>query len=308
MNNILLSKKNRQLSGHIDLPSSKSISNRALIIRALCEDNFDIHRLANAKDTVVLDHLLKTGADLYDVGAAGTTFRFLTAYLATQTGSQVLTGSDRMKQRPIGVLVEALNKMGADIEYMEKEGYPPLKINTPKQFGQTSELQIPASTSSQYISALLLLAPILPNGLKLELVGEIVSRPYIEMTLQIMAYFGIEHQWDGQIIQVNRQSYQAKSFTVEADWSAVSYYYSLAALSDDCQLQLDGLFEESLQGDAVLQDMYTVFGVETNFNEQGLTLTKSKDAPLPPVFEYDFIKRADIAHTLAVSYAALAIK
>lgn len=307
MNNILLSKNNRQLNGHISLPSSKSISNRVLIIRALCENDFDIQRLANAKDTVVLDTLLKTESDIYDVGAAGTTFRFLTAYLAMQPGSQVLTGSERMKERPIGVLAEALKQMGADIEYMEKEGYPPLKINAPKRFGQISEIEIPASTSSQYISALLLLAPTLPNGLKLKLVGKIVSRPYIEMTLQIMAFFGVQHQWNEQTIHVAHQSYEAQPFTVEADWSAASYYYSLAAVSDECTLQLDGLFKESLQGDAVLQDMYKAFGVETSFNEDGLSISKAKNVSLPPVFEYDFIQCPDIAQTLAVTCASLGI-
>ena len=302
-----LSKKFPKLQGHISLASSKSISNRVLIIRALCEQNFDIKRLANAQDTQTLDRLLTTHPDIYDAGAAGTTFRFLTAFLCKQAGSQVLTGSERMKERPIGVLVDALKQMGADIEYLDKEGYPPLKINAAENFGQQYKISIPASTSSQYITALLLLGPSLPHGLELRLEGKIVSRPYIEMTLKIMAYFGVEHQWNEQCIRIEPQSYQARPFTVEADWSAASYFYSLAALSEECSLQLDGLLEESLQGDAVCQHIYKKFGVETSFNEQGLLLSKAKNATCTSVLEYDFLACPDIAQTLAVSCAALGV-
>lgn len=302
-----ISKKNPSLQGHIPLASSKSISNRVLIIRALCGQGFEIKRLANAQDTQTLDRLLTTNPDIYDAGAAGTTFRFLTAFLCKQAGSQILTGSERMKERPIAVLVDALKQMGADIEYLEKEGYPPLKINEAENFGQQHKINIPASTSSQYITALLLLAPSLPHGLELRLEGKIVSRPYIEMTLKIMAHFGVEHQWNGQCIHIVPQSYQARPFTVEADWSAASYFYSLAALSEECSLQLDGLFEESLQGDAVCQHLYKDFGVKTSFNEHGLLLSKAKDATCTAVLEYDFLECPDIAQTLAVSCAALGV-
>jgi 3-phosphoshikimate 1-carboxyvinyltransferase len=305
MNQLLLSATTRDLRGHISLAGSKSISNRVLIIRALSGEDFPIHRLANAQDTETLQALLATEASVLDAGAAGTTFRFLTAYLSTRPGEQVLTGTERMKQRPVGVLVEALRQLGARIEYLEKEGYPPLRIGESQHFGQTGQVSIPASTSSQYITALLLLAPTLPRGLQLELEGQIVSRPYIEMTLRLMAYFGVEHQWEGQVISVAPQAYQARPFTVEADWSAASYYYSLAALSDSCDLQLDGLFAESLQGDAVLQDMYRAFGVETTFNETGLQLTKAADASPAPIFEYDFLSCPDTAQTLAVTCAGL---
>lgn len=304
---IQLSKKSPDIQGHISLASSKSISNRVLIIRALCQDNFEIERLANAQDTQTLDHLLKTKPDVYDAGAAGTTFRFLTAFLCQQSGSQVLTGSKRMKERPIGVLVNALKQMGADIEYLEKDGYPPLKINEATSFGQQYQISIPANTSSQYITALLLLGPSLPHGLELTLEGKIVSRPYIEMTLKTMAYFGVQHQWEGQCIKIVPQSYQACPFTVEADWSAASYYYSIAALSDECSLQLDGLFQESLQGDAVCQQLYKNFGVETSFNAKGLLISKAKNAVCSPVLEYDFLECPDIAQTLAVSCAALGV-
>ncbi|MEM1215527.1 MAG: 3-phosphoshikimate 1-carboxyvinyltransferase [Bacteroidota bacterium] len=308
MNKLLLSRPHRVVNGTITLAGSKSISNRALIIRALCAQPFAIHRLANAKDTVTLEALLRSKAEVLDAGAAGTTFRFLTAYLSTQPGTQLLTGSERMKQRPIGVLVDALRQLGAKIDYVENAGYPPLKIGEATHFGQDAQLQIPASTSSQYITALLLLGPTLPQGLTLELTGNIVSRPYIEMTLGLMAYFGVEHQWEGAIIRIEPQPYQAREFTVEADWSAASYYYSIAALSETCDLQLNGLFADSFQGDAVLQDMYTAFGVASTFNETGVRLQKTATGSANPIFEYDFIECPDLAQTVAVTCAALGVK
>jgi len=303
-----LSRPDRHLRGEITLAGSKSISNRALIIQALCQDDFAIHRLANARDTATLQALLQSDDTELDTGAAGTTFRFLTAYLAAQPGTQVLTGSERMKQRPIGVLVAALRELGADISYLEKEGYPPLSIGESRIFGTAGQLCIPASTSSPYITALLLLAPTLPQGLTLELEGKIVSRPYIEMTLGLMAYFGIQHQWEDHTIRVPAQPYLARDFVVEADWSAASYYYSLAALSETCELQLNGLFADSFQGDAVIQQLYAAFGVETTFNEAGLRLTKKADATRPPVFEYDSLACPDVAQTLAVTCAALGVQ
>lgn len=300
-----ISKPDRHLKGEIQLAGSKSISNRALIIQALCTEPFEIKRLANAKDTETLEALLKSKEEVLDVGAAGTTFRFLTAYLASRPGTQVLTGSERMKQRPIGVLVEALRSLGGQIEYVEAEGYPPLRIGYQAGFGEDAHLRIPASTSSQYITALLLLGPTLPQGIRLELEGKIVSRPYIEMTLGLMKHFGVSHTWEGNVIRVEPQAYEANAFTVEADWSAASYYYSLAALSDSCDLQLHGLFADSFQGDSALQEMYTSFGVQTIFNETGLRLTKAAGTAPPPLFEYDFIACPDIAQTLAVTCAGL---
>lgn len=301
-----ISKPDRRIVGQVTLAGSKSISNRALIIRALCAESFPIHRLANAKDTQLLDSLLKSDKIVRNAGAAGTTFRFLTAYLAMQPDTQILTGTERMKKRPIGVLVEALRKLGADIEYLEEEGYPPLQINTPKDLGKTHRLSISAGTSSQYISALLMIAPVLPRGLELTLDGNIVSRPYIEMTLALMRYFGVQSRWDGHTIKIAPQDYQAKEFTVEADWSAASYYYAMAAFADELDLQLNGLFKDSAQGDAVLASMMEKFNIKTTFNENGIHLTKSNDS-LPPVFEYDFIECPDLAQTLAVICAGLGV-
>lgn len=299
-------KATHTLTGEITLAGSKSISNRTLIIRALSGENFPISHLANAKDTDLLQGLLASTDPVRDAGAAGTTFRFMTAYLSTQPGTQTLTGTERMKQRPIGVLVDALRKLGANIEYLEKEGYPPLLIGPPDSFGSNNQVQISAGTSSQYISALLMIAPTLPNGLELELVGKIVSRPYIEMTLAQMAYFGVQHEWEGQFIWVAPQQYQARPFVVEADWSAASYYYSMAALADEVDLQLNGLFKESLQGDAALTDIVAQLGVKTTFNEKGIHLSKNGLA-LPSVFEYDFLLCPDLAQTIAVICAGLGV-
>ncbi len=302
---LTLSRPASDLTGEITLAGSKSISNRVLIIRALCEERFPIHKLANAKDTVLLNRLLQSSGDTLDAGAAGTTFRFLTAYLSKQPGTQTLTGTARMKQRPIKVLVDTLRRLGAQIDYLEQEGYPPLRIGPPARFGENNTLSIAASTSSQYISALLMLAPTLPNGLRLELKGQIVSRPYIEMTLSLMAYFGISHTWTGQVITVPPQAYQGRDFTVEADWSAASYYYAMAAIAPRAHLQLNGLFKDSVQGDAVLAEMMQDFGVQTAFNKEGVLLQKKADAEVPDEFAWDFLTCPDLAQTLAVCCAAL---
>jgi 3-phosphoshikimate 1-carboxyvinyltransferase len=301
---IKLYKPEKRLKGRIQLSGSKSISNRALLIHALCQEDFPIHHLADALDTRLLKSLIGQTDAIYDAGAAGTTFRFLTAYLATQEGTQVLTGTDRMKQRPIKVLVDALRQLGAEIEYLEKEGYPPLKILQPSQLGTRNQLSIPASTSSQYISALLMIAPTLPGGLTLHLEGKIVSRPYIEMTLKLMQHFGVGHQWEANQIRVAPQAYQAQPFTVEADWSAASYYYGMGVLAEEVDLQLDGLFRESTQGDAVLSDMMKAFGIRTSFNTKGVHLSKKRGASSPEKFEWDFLRCPDLAQTLAVACAA----
>lgn len=301
-----ISKKDRVIKGAITLTGSKSICNRALLIRALSGLDFPIYKVAAAKDTQTLMELLGHQGEVYDAGPAGTTFRFMTAYLALQDGTQVLTGSERMKQRPIGILVNALNSLGANIEYLENDGYPPLKIHAPSSdFGQNNAVSIPANVSSQYISALLMIAPTLPNGLILNLEGHIVSRPYIQMTLNLMAYFGIKYEWKGNTISINNQNYIGKPFTVEADWSAASYYYTMAAFADECDLQLNGLFENSVQGDAVLSEMMAHFGVQTVFNENGVHLSKNENAISP--FVYDFLECPDVAQSLAVVCGGLGV-
>jgi 3-phosphoshikimate 1-carboxyvinyltransferase len=302
-----ISKPNRRIIGNLTLDGSKSISNRVLMIQALCQDNFDIQKISSSKDTQTLVQLLgQTDGDVYDAGAAGTTFRFMTAFLALQDGTQILTGSERMQQRPIGKLVNALRALGCDIEYLENPGYPPLRINTPASL-TTNALNIAADTSSQYITALLLIAPTLQNGLQLTLEGTIVSRPYIEMTLGLMAYFGVNHTWEGNTIVVAPQAYEAREITVEADWSAASYYYALAAFADELDLTLNGLFKDSLQGDAVAVEMGLHFGINTEFTETGLRLTRSTN-PRSERFEWDFVKCPDIAQTFAVICAGVGVQ
>lgn len=312
-----ITKPNRRIVGEITLDGSKSISNRLLIIKALCSINFNIHNLSTSNDTQTLKNLL-TQADnnVYDCGAAGTTFRFLTAYLAMQNGTQILTGSERMKQRPIGKLVDALRSLGCDIDYLENEGYPPLQINSPKSL-TINALHIKADTSSQYITALLLIAPTLPEGLRLTLEGHIVSLPYIEMTLALMTDFGVKHTWEGQTIVVEKQDYIAKDITVEADWSAASYYYAMAIFADELDLTLKGLFKNSLQGDAVVREMAVHFGVDTLFQDntnaaqpyrsETLKLVKTNE-PITDFFEWDFLKCPDIAQTFAVVCAGMGVQ
>ena len=302
----LISKSDKIIKGEITLDGSKSISNRALNLRALSGQNFEIQRISTSKDTRTLEKLLKEFATQkegetveLDTGHAGTTFRFLTGYLAAQKGTQILTGSGRMKQRPIGILVDALRKLGAEIEYLENEGYPPLRIKERKSDFSNNQLTIAANTSSQYISSLLMLAPTLPNGLELTLDGKIVSVPYIQMTLKLMQQFGIQHTWEGNLIKIEKQKYQGSDYVVEADWSAASYYFSLAALAEEVDLQLNGLFEKSTQGDSAIVKMMEQFGISTTFNDKGIHLKKSGNAP-EPMFEYDYLECPDIAQTLAV--------
>ncbi len=307
MKTIKISKSDKKITGAIHLDGSKSISNRVLIIRALCGEKFPIRHLSTSKDTQLMEQLLESEEDILDAGAAGTTFRFMTAYLAMKKGTQILTGSQRMKQRPIGLLVDALRKLGAKIEYIEKEGYPPLKINSLKNRNVQNQLTISAGMSSQYISALLLIAPTLPEGLELTLEGKVVSRPYIEMTLNIMQYFGVDSSWENQTIRISPQHYQAKPFTVEADWSAASYYYIMAAFAEEPDLHLIGLHEESLQGDSVLTEIMQNFGIQSRFTKTGIHLYQS-GKNLPFNFEYDFIRCPDLAQSLAVVCAGLGIR
>ncbi len=299
-----VSKPDHKLLGAVRLDGSKSISNRALIIRAFCRQAFEISGLSSAQDTQTLLRLLtKPPANYqYDCGAAGTTFRFLTAYLATQSGSQTLTGSARMLQRPIGPLVVALRQLGARIDYLGEEGYPPLRIHAPQYNGQ-QQLTISADISSQFISALLLIAPTLPKGLELMLAGKVVSRPYIEMTLRLMQHFGVQWKWQENCIRIAPQKYSPRSFRVEADWSAASYYYAMVALAKEVDLTLHGLFEQSLQGDAVLPRLMMPFGVQTKFFSQGIRLTKGPVSD--QLFDYNFIQCPDLAQTIVVLCAGL---
>lgn len=292
------------IQGEITLNGSKSISNRILMIQAILGEEFSISGLSKAKDTVILGSLLdKLEEPILDAGEAGTAYRFMTAYLAWKGDNQVLMGTKRMCERPIGVLADALNALGAKISYVGKEGYPPLQMKAHQESEWGQRITIGAHVSSQFISALLLIAPVLPNGMELVLEGKIISRPYIQMTLNLMEEFGICSLWHNDMIKVPPQAYQAKSFVVEADWSAASYYYSLAAIADQASIQLNGLQEESLQGDAVLVDIMKEFGIRTSFNTAGILLEK---VPCEiKGFKYDCSDCPDLAQTLAVICAAL---
>lgn len=296
-----------QLHGSITLNGSKSISNRLLIIQTLCESAFGIKGLSNAKDTIILKTLLTKIEDpLLDAGDAGTSYRFLTALLALRGDNQFLIGSKRMCERPIGVLVDALNELGAHVIYAGAEGYPPLNLKKHDGSSWGCRTSIGAHVSSQFISALLLIAPLLPNGIELILEGKIISRPYIQMTLNLMDRFGILSVWNKNMIKVPPQTYVAVDFKVEADWSAASYYYSFAALSQGTSLQLNGLYPNSVQGDAIVATLMKKFGIETNFNEAGILIEKK--GPVVDKFYHDFTDCPDLAQTFAVLCAALNVE
>jgi 3-phosphoshikimate 1-carboxyvinyltransferase len=300
--------KSKNLDVKIDLPSSKSQSNRLLIIDALCEQNSTLENLSQARDTQTMIRLLKSQTSILDVLDAGTTMRFLTAYTCVKGIKTILTGSKRMKERPIHILVEALQKLGAEIDYLEKEGYPPISI---KNFEQKQrQIDIRGDVSSQYISALVMIAPLLPLGLELNLVGIVNSKSYIKMTLALMQDFGIQFDWNEEnqrnLITIEPQKYQSKAYYVESDWSAASYWYALVALADDdSKVYLTGLKEKSLQGDSVLVEMMKAFGVHSTFDQGGVLLQKKKNDISH--FEQDFSDCPDIAQTLAVVCACKGI-
>jgi 3-phosphoshikimate 1-carboxyvinyltransferase len=307
MSSILVKNKQKELSGVIQLTGSKSLSNRALIIQSLCKESFDIEHISDSDDTRVLKHLLERKPDVMDVGHAGTTFRFLTAWLSMQPGSTILTGSERMKERPVKNLVDALLSLGANIRYLEKEGYPPLEIGTPgTKFHK--EISIAADTSSQFISALMMIAPALPEGLAITLQGRVVSRPYIDMTAGMMRYFGAEVKWDDNIISVSGKPYKARDIVIEADWSAASYYYVMAALSNASDLRLTGLKAESMQGDSKIADIARSFGVQTSFYDGGIRITKDQESKYPAFFERDFTETPDLAQGIAVMCAGAQVQ
>ncbi len=298
---------NKHIKGTIRLNGSKSISNRALIIRALCSDSFEIENLSNAKDTETLDGILKNFNNEIDAGAGGTTYRFLTAFLCSQKKRFALTGSERMKERPIGVLVEALKELGANIQYLEKEGYPPLSIDGKDIKG--GKIVMPGNVSSQYLSALLMIAPTLEGGLELEWKGTLVSRPYLLMTLNLMQYFGAECEWKQNSIVVKESPYIAKDFFVEGDWSAASYYYSIAALADSASITLQGLNQESVQGDAVVAHMASLMLVESSFNENEKSVLLNKDENCNgDNFYYDYLECPDLAQTIIALLGGLGVK
>jgi 3-phosphoshikimate 1-carboxyvinyltransferase len=298
-----VSKNDKTLKGSIQLPGSKSITARVMIIKALCEENFNITNYSQSEDSITLFELINSAEPTLDCKDGGTTLRFLTAFLAIHEGSVTLTGSERMKQRPIGPLVDALRQLGAVIEYKEKEGYPPIQING--RILQGNKIEIDASMSSQFVSALLLIAPMLPQGLLIKMSIDIASKPYIELTLQVMRHFGIQHDWTQTVISIPPQKYEAKDFRVESDWSAASYYYAMAALASEVDLKLYGLNKLTFQGDSAIAKIMEKFGVQTSYIEGGVRLTKTTTEIKN--LEYDFKNCPDLAQTVLFTCAALNI-
>lgn len=289
----------------IQLPSSKSISNRALIINALGNGTFRPENLSDCDDTQVMIRALESQPhEIIDIMAAGTAMRFLTAYLSVTPGNRIITGTQRMQQRPIQVLVNALRELGADIEYTSNEGFPPLRIQGTTL--QKNHISLPGNVSSQYISALLMIGPSLENGLTLSLTGDIISRPYINLTIQLMKDFGAKASWTSENeLRVEPQPYQSIPFYVESDWSAASYWYQIAALSKEAEITLPGLFANSYQGDCKVADIFRQLGVETEYGNKTITLHKSDT--IAARLDYDFINQPDLAQTFVVTCALLGI-
>ena len=304
MKTIFLPKIQQSFQTEIPLPSSKSESNRALIINGLAGGIDNLSNLAEARDTQTMMRLLSSDDTIADVIDAGTTMRFLTAYFAMTGQHKTMTGTPRMCERPIGILVDALRSLGADIQYVKHEGYPPLQLNG-FQFSGNNHLQIRGDVSSQYISALLMIAPILPTGLVLEITGELGSKPYIEMTLKQMEAFGVEVQrdWENMTITVAHQKYQSVPYAIESDWSGASYWFSAVALSEheDAELELLGLKENSLQGDSVIVQIMSHLGVKSEYTSRGFKLTK---IPAETSLAWDFTNCPDLAQTVCVVASA----
>lgn len=319
----IISCKEPFLNGEISLPASKSISNRLLMIRALSGTDMHIEHLSDADDTLLLADLLArySSISLLDCRNAGTALRFLTAYCSIQPGEHLLTGSERMKQRPVGILVEALRSLGASIDYDGCPGYPPLRITGKNLRG--GDVTVDASVSSQYVSALLLIAPYLSGGLTITITGKQVSSPYVDMTIGMMEKFGVTVQRNGSALCVAPGVYRqekpsAEGFGVEADWSSAAFWYEAAALSESAEIAIPGLYRESLQGDAIVTELFQPLGVKTLFQEDGILLIKEKGSGQWAVGRgqlavgkgqsvVDLSDFPDLAPALIVSYAVLGI-
>jgi len=322
--NIILTKKTKTANGTVQLTGSKSECNRALVIEALSDGKVKVENISDAADTVTLQAVLRaksevteqsiqsdsrssllaraTLAPIVNIGPAGTAMRFLTAYYAIQDDEVILTGSERMKQRPIGILVDALRQLGANIDYEEQDGFPPLRLKG--GFTQlTNQINIKGNISSQYITALLLIAAKLPLGLELHIEGDLTSKPYVEMTLAMLQQAGIQHQWNGNVISIAHQEFAPTVLPVEPDWSAASYWYAIAALADEADLFLPGLTQYSLQGDSVITEIMANFGITSQFKNGGVHLQKE----VKPIFRkiFDLKECPDLAQTVIVVCAAL---
>lgn len=298
---------------NIKITGSKSETNRLLMLQALFK-GFQIHNPSNSDDGAVMQAALQSNDEVVDIHHAGTAMRFLTAYFSIQEGREtVLTGSQRMHERPIKILVEALQSLGADITYEKNEGYPPIRIHGKKL--TKSKVTLKANVSSQYISALMLIGGALPEGLEITLEGKITSVPYINMTLQLVHQIGVEGSFEGQIIRIKPfvQTPIVSEVTVESDWSSVSYFYSIVALlattstNKNIQLNISSYKQESLQGDAILQDIYRELGVQSSFKDHTLVLSLLPAFNRPESITLDLANAPDIAQTIAVTCLGLGV-
>jgi len=309
---ITITKKDRSLFGEISLPASKSISNRVLILRELMPSPFTITNLSEADDTILMDDILKKikkvnidpEATEINCQNAGTVFRFLTAFLAQKTGNWLLTGSERMKERPIKILVDALGEIGANIRYVGEKGFPPLLISGNSLLG--GQIHINSLVSSQYISALLMIAPVLKKGIELELLGKISSAPYINMTLELLKNFGIEYIRSGKRIKIEPQNFHPQNISIEPDWSAASFWYEMMAFSENGEILLKGLTPSKLQGDSILMELFKSFGVQTRIENDGIRLIRG--GRVVKTFEFDFTDHPDLAQPIIVTCAGLNIR
>lgn len=286
-----------------NMPSSKSMSNRAIILNALAGNTSQLINLSEANDTRLMKELIRSENTVLDVEDAGTTMRFLTAYCAITNKIKTITGTDRMKQRPIGILVDALRQLGSTIEYLEKEGFPPIKT---AGFGgqKTRSLTIRGDVSSQYISAIMMVAPSLPEGLQLKFEGNVTSRPYIEMTASLMKQFGVSCQLTEKEIQIPHQAYSPAQVTIESDWSAASYWFAFVALADQADVDLPDMTLRSLQGDRVIVDIMEILGVKSEPRGNALHLIKKEHQN---EIVWNFKHCPDLAQTVAVVCAAKGI-
>lgn len=292
----------------ICLPTSKSVSNRALIIHALSKGTVLPQNLSVCDDTEVIVDAMQRNPYEIDIKGSGTAMRFMTAYLAVTEGEHLLTGNERMTQRPIRILVDALRFLGADIEYTGNEGYPPLRIKGHPLDG--GYVEVSGETSSQYISALLMIAPVLKNGLTVHITGNIVSQPYIDLTLWMMREYGADADWtDADTIAVHPTAYKSNEYTIESDWSAASYWYEMLALGDDSEseVRLCGLHDASRQGDSIVKYLFSLLGVKTKFVNDGQAsapvVSIKRHQCLLPRLDYNFMSIPDLAQTAVVTCA-----
>lgn len=303
----------KKLDATVALPASKSISNRALIIYALSGGHIMPQNLSDCDDTEVIINAIRYMPDVIDIKAAGTAMRFMTAYLSLMRGTHTLTGTERMKKRPIKILVDALRSLGAEISYLEEDGFPPLSITGTKLTGAVLEMS--GSVSSQYISAVLMIGPMLDKGLELRLTGDIISHPYIDLTLYMMNEFGADADWtSADTITIKPVPYKTREYLIENDWSGASYWYEMMALMDnpDAKLMLTGLKDGSKQGDSVARYIFSMLGVKTVFesktSRKPQTVTITANGRCLPRLEYDFINSPDLAQTFVVTCAAKGVR